>query len=199
MKNKVFSIAALMLLTLFCLPLIAWANRIGVGVTTGIIRLENQLKPGKTYDLPSIGIVNTGEVPINYQLSISYDADQSQLRPESDWFTFFPQEIYLEPGVSQAVEIVVKLPVKANPGDYFAYLEVAPAADTGPGTRIGVAAATRLYFSVQPANIFQAFYYSFSEFYAKFHPWNTIILALIFLSTLILILKKKFKIQIAKK
>jgi len=199
MKNKIFILSALILLFIILLPLALDANRVGVGVTTGVVKLEELIKPGKTYNLPSIGVVNTGEVPANYLLSITFDFDQSQLKPEEHWFSFSPQEVYLEPGESQAVDTVLKLPLKAKPGDYFAYLEVAPAADTGPGTRIGVAAATRLYFSVEPANIFQAFYYSFSEFYAKYHPWNTIVLVVIFLTTFIMIFKNKFNIQIAKK
>jgi len=99
------------------------------------------------------------------------------------------------------VQIKLTLPVKTNPGNYFAYLEAHPVKKTvsSGGTTIGVAAAAKLYFTVAPANIFQGIYYRFISIYSRYHPWDTIILAVIFTATLIWLLSKKFKFQIAKK
>ena len=45
------------------------------------------------------------------------------------------------------------VPVKTKPGEYFAFLESGPVAEGGPGTSGGVAVATKLYFTVVPANL----------------------------------------------
>ena len=198
MKIKVIFIFVLFGLVL-ALPALLDAQRVGVGVTTGRITVDEILKAGGVYYLPAVGAVNTGDISAHYTISITFDADQKQLRPNANWFVFSPSQFYLESGKSQAIKPTLTLPVRTEPGDYFAYIEVAPVREEGPGTRIGVAAATRLYFTVAPANIFQAIYYRFVSLYSKYHPWSIIVLVIVFAAVLIVIFRKKFKIQIAKK
>lgn len=188
MKIKIISIFVLMALV-FSLSTVLAEQRLGVGVTTGRIAVDEPLKAGGVYYLPSIGAVNTGDIDANYTVSITFDADQEQLRPNVSWFVFSPSQFYLESGKSQAIKPTLTLPIKTEPGNYFAYIEVAPIKEEGPGTRIGIAAATRLYFTVAPANIFQGIYYRMLFFITKYAPWTYVILAVIGFAILIMVLK----------
>ena len=203
MKKDLVLISGLCLLLL--LPMLALA-KIGVGVGTGKITVDQPLKPGLIYTLPSLSVVNTGDEPGEYGVSIEYHEGQEQradmgLRPNKEWFKFEPESFYLEPGQSQPVQIKLSLPIKGvKPGKYFAYLEGHPVKkNVGGQTSIGVAAAAKLYFTVAPANIFQGIYYRFISLYSRYHPWDTIILALIFAALVLRFISKRFKFQIARK
>jgi len=174
---------------------------IGVGVNLGKIKINEHLKPGGIYNFPSIGVINTGDEPGDYELEITYHQDQPQLRPAQEWFSFNPSSFHLEPGQSQSVVIKLSLPVKTKPGDYFAYLEAHPVIKAGPGTTIGVAAATKTYFSVVPANIWQAIIWRISSFFTMYAPWTYVALAIVIGAIIIVIFRKffAFKIAIRKK
>ena len=175
-------------------------GRIGVGVGIGKIQVDEPLKPGIIYDLPSLPVLNTGDEPGEYEVSVEYHEGVPQIRPDREWFHFEPQSFHLESGGVQTVKITLTLPAKTQPGDYFAYLEGHPVKKSEVGqTSVGVAAAAKLYFTVAPANIFQGIYYRFISLYSRYHPWDTIVLVIIILAILITIFRKKFKIQIAKK
>lgn len=183
------------LITFLIFPLVVFA-RVGVGVNLGKIEINEPLKPGGIYNFPSIGVINTGDEPGEYELDITYHQDQPQLRPAKEWFSFSPSTFHLEPGQSQSVAIKLILPVKTKPGDYFAYLEAHPIIKAGPGTTIGVAAATKTYFSVVPANLWQAIYYKISFFLVIYSPWTYIVLAVIVAAIIITIFRKFFALQI---
>jgi len=186
------------------LPFLVLA-RVGVGVGVGKIQVDKPLKAGMIYDLPPLPVLNTGDEPGEYGVSIEYHEGQETnpqmgLKPAKEWFRFEPSTFHLEPGQVQQVKITLTLPTKTVPGNYFVYLEGHPIQKTETGqTRVGVAAAAKLYFTVAPANIFQGIYYRFVSLYIRYHPWDTIILVLIVLAIVIKLLSKKFKIQIARK
>lgn len=196
MKKPIVSLA----LVLLVLPFIVFAA-VGVGVGTGKIELDEPLKPGLTYTIPPLTVINKGDEASDYTVSVEYRTVAPELKPAREWFNFEPAQFYLEPDQSQIVRIELKLPVKGvEPGDYFAFLQAQPVKSDEPGmATIGVAAAAKLYFKVEPANIFQAIYYKLASWYGRYHPWNTIVLAIVFTAILIVIFKKKFKIQIEKK
>lgn len=175
--------------------------RIGVGVGIGKIEVDKPVKPGGVYDLTSLVVLNTGDESSNYEITVAYQSEQPEFRPASEWFSFSPSTFYLKPGEVQSVGVKLTLPVKAKPGNYFAYLQGQPAKkiNTAGGASIGVAAATKLYFTVIPSNIFQGIYYRFISLYSRYSPWDTIVLSVIFVSVVIRFLSKKFKFQIAKK
>lgn len=185
----------MILLGLIALPVFVFAG-VGVGVNLGKIEIDEPLKPGGIYNFPSIGVINTGDTAGEYELAITYHQDQPQLRPAQEWFSFSPAKFHLEPGQSQSVAVKLSLPVKTKPGDYFAYLEAHPIIKAGPGTTIGVAAATKTYFSVIPANIWQAIYYKTTSFFAIYAPWTYIVLAVVTAAIIIAVLKKFFTFQI---
>ena len=194
-KIIVLSLAALLLVPLFTFA------RVGVGVNLGKIELDEPLKPGGIYNFPSLGVINTGDEAGDYEVAVTYHQDQPQLRAEQEWFSFSPSQFHLEASKSQSVAVKLNLPMKVKPGDYFCYLEAHPIIKAGPGTTIGVAAATKTYFTVAPANIWQAIYYRTSSFFAMHAPWSYVILAVVITAIIIAIIRKffAFKINIRKK
>ena len=189
--SKIFFITILLSLIAFS----ALAS-VGVGVNLGKIQIDEPLKPGGIYNFPSIGVINTGDTAGEYELAVTYHQDQPQIRPAQEWFSFSPSSFNLEPGQSQSVVVKLTLPVKAKPGDYFAYLEAHPIIKAGPGTTIGVAAATKTYFSVIPANLWQAIIWRISSFWTMYAPWTYVVLAIIVAAIIIALFRKFFAFQI---
>ena len=178
-------------------PVYAFA-RIGVGIGTGKIEVNEKLKPGGIYTLPPLTVLNTGDESSDYGLSIEYHQDQPQLSPAREWFVFNPSSFSLEPGQSKVVEIKLNLPVKIEPGDYFAYLEAHPEkkSETAGGSSVGIASAAKLYFTVAPANIWQALYYRLASFWKMYAPWPSVVSAITAALLLIFILRNFFTFQV---
>ena len=186
------------LIVALAFPLITFAA-VGVGVNLGKIEIDEPLKPGGIYNFPSIGVINTGDEAGDYALEVTFLQDQPELRPAQEWFSFTPSEFRLEPGESQSVAVQLTLPVKTKPGDYFAFLEAHPVVKAGPGTTIGVAAATKAFFTVEPANFVQGVTYRVSSFFETNAPTSYIILAVLIGAIIIAILRKYFAFQIGIK
>lgn len=191
---KKFIITFAVIIIILILPFAAFGN-IGVGVGTGKILVDEPLKPGLIHTIPSLIVVNTGDEPADYSVSIDYRGNQPELKPNKEWFSFEPLQFALEPGQSQIVQIKLTLPIKTNPGDYFAYLEAYPIKKTiaSGGATIGVVAAAKLYFTVAPANIWQGIAYRISSFLRMYSPWSWVVLALIAAAAIIIVLKTIFK------
>lgn len=172
-------------------------SAVGVGVGTGKIVLDEVLKPGLTYTLPPITVYNTGDETSEYFISTEFSAKEKKLKPENKWFTFSPSLFSLEPGESQVIKVELKIPLKGSvPGEYFSYLIAQPQKEiNGSGTSVAVAAASKLYFTIGAANMFQAIYYVIIDFLVKNKPWSIVIPVLVFLFILWRILKKNFKIE----
>lgn len=179
------------------LPIVVLA-RIGVGVGTGKIQVDQKLKAGLIYTLPPLTVLNTGDEPSEYEVGIQYHENQPEMRPPKEWFSFEPLNFHLEPGKSQVVQIKLTLPVKGvKPGDYFAFLQGFPTkkAQVG-GTSVGVAAAAKLYFTVAPANIFVGIYYRIASLYKLYAPWSYVISAIIIVALLIVLFRRYFSFNI---
>lgn len=194
MKKKVL-FGLLFLSSAFAMPLSSSAI-IGVGVGTGKIVVDQALKPGSTSSLSPLAVLNTGTEAADYEITIQYHQDQTQLRPLQDWFIFTPAKFHLEPGKVQSVSVKLALPVKAKPGDYFGYLEAHPVVKAEVGTSIGVAAASKLYFSIAPSNIWQALYIKISSWMADRSPWSYIIMWLLVAAVILSILRRYFTLNI---
>jgi hypothetical protein len=147
---------------------------VGVGVSLGRIEITDQLVAGRDYRLPALGVLNTGDEPGTYEVAITYRADQQQRRPSEKWFDLEPQRFHLEAGTSQNVEVRLVLPDGTDPGDYFAYLEARPV-NAGSGVRVGVAAATRVTFTVKPSSWWQAQQIKINRWLDESEPWSYII------------------------
>lgn len=189
---------------LFCilfllLPQIVFA-KIGVGVGTGKIVVQDKLKPGSIYELPSLTVFNTGDVKSEYTVDVAYHEKQPELRPGKSWFIFSPSKFTLEPGKAQEVKIKLNLPVRTEPGKYFAYLEGHPLAKSKDGnTTIGIAAAAKLYFTVVPGNIFEGLYYKLITFLKIYYPIPQIIFGLMVLTAIGFFIKQNVSINIGLK
>lgn len=195
MKKFIFIVVFLFLL----LPNTVFA-KIGVGVGTGKIQVEDKLKPGIIYELPSLTVLNTGDEESDYEVNVSYHEKQPQLQPPQDWFIFSPQKFHLEPGKSQTVTIKLNLPVRTEPGEYFAYLEGHPFKKSVSGnTTIGVAAAAKLYFTVIPGNFLEGIYYKIASSWKVYSPWPQRALIGTVIIVLAIFFKKFFNIQIGLK
>lgn len=141
----------LFIATGFVFPQITFA-KLGVGVGLGKVQIDEKLTPGGIYKLPSLPVINTGDEKADYEIEVTYLEGQTELRPDSAWFSFNPKHFTLEAGKSQLVEVTLTLPVNARPAAYFAFLEAHPLAKQ-EGVTIGIAAATKLNFSVKPVGV----------------------------------------------
>src|SRR3989344_9666383 len=171
--------------------------KVGVGMGAGEIRLTEPVKPGGIYELPNLRIFNTGDEVTTYGMNVAYHQDRPELRPAQSWFSFNPATFTLEAGKSQEVQVTMMVPVKAEPGDYFAFVESGPVASEQPGTSVGVAVASKLFFTVVPANIWQAIGYRVSAFFATYSPWSWGGVGLIALIILVVTIRRFFSFNIA--
>lgn len=165
-------------LLIFLLSLFPISNvfaGIGVGVGTGKIIVDEELKPGSIYRLPGVTVINTGDVKGTYSVRITYLQNQAEIEPPKAWFRFSPETFELDPGEAQLVEITLDVPIKAIPGDYFAYIEAYPLSNEGDGsvTTIGIAAASKLYFNISPASVLSGIYYKAISLWQYYQPWST--------------------------
>jgi hypothetical protein len=198
MKRR-FSLLAIVLagMLLLCLPAADILAQVGVGITPGIIRVDEPLLPGGRYNLPSLQVVNTGNVSSDYGVELASMAEQEGLQPPADFIVLSPTSFHLEPGANQVVSLSLDIPLKAKPGDYLAYIEAHPVATgAGGGMQIGVAAATKLYFTVKPANVFVAIANSIANFFTRNAPGSYIALGVIVLGLLIFFLRRRIRIDI---
>lgn len=197
--NRTFSLLAIVLagMLLLCLPAADIQAQSGVGIMPGIIRVNESLLPGGRYDLPSLQVVNTGNVSSDYGVELASMAEQVELQPSADFIILSPTSFHLEPGASQVVSLSLDIPLKAKPGDYLAYIEAHPVATSGGGgMQIGVAAATKLYFTVKPANAFVAITNSIANFFTRNAPGSYIVLGVIVLGLLVFFLRRRIRIDI---
>lgn len=175
----------------------AAAATIGVGVGTGKIKLDDPVKPSLSYDLPSIAVFNNGEVESDYEVGVEYNETQQEQKPSAKWFTFSPQRFTLSPGKSQQVNVTLKPEYSAKPGDYFAYLEARPTRKDESGTTaIKIAAATKLYFKVIPANTLQRIYYAILNFWNEHKPQIIVAAGTMLIGMTVLLGKKFLRIEV---
>jgi len=192
--RKIFFFLLLGILLFFPSFVIA---KIGVGVGTGKIQVEDKLGPGMIYELPSLTVLNTGDEESDYEVAVSYHEKQEELRPAENWFSFSPKEFHLKAGEAQEVKIKLNLPVKMEPGNYFAYLEGHPLKKAEKGqTTIGVAAAAKLYFTVLPANLVLGAYYKVASFWRLNQPWSNRVVVVVAVVIIYLGMRKYLGFQI---
>lgn len=173
---------------------------VGVGVGSGKITVDESLYSGKLYTLPPLSVVNTGTVPSKYTVAISYHEQQEELRPDANWFNFAPREFSLQPGEVRTVEVVVTIPLKVEPGNYFAYLEASPLkGDESSDTHVGIAAAAKLYFSVEQTSFLYAVYYRLLSLYQQYTAIVLTILVGTSLFIVVQLIRKYFRISVQLK
>jgi hypothetical protein len=167
-------------------------GKIGVGVGTAKIETNEDLKPGGIYELPPLTVRNTGDEFSSYAVDIQYHEGSPEHRPGKDWFEFSPREFDLAAGETQVVGVILRLPMKLEPGEYFAYVEAGPSkkSESKEGAVIGIAAAAKLYFKVVPSNIWQALWYKMIYAWKFYAPWTYVASIVIIVAILWTILGK---------
>ena len=143
----------------------------GVSVSLGRIDVTRRLSPGGRYYLPAIAVTNVGDAAQRYDVVVNYLNDADRERPPSSWFGISPSSIDLAPHESKVVQLDIDLPTGARPGSYLALIEAHPA-QTADGTRISAAAATRVSFSVKPANQLEAWRLKIDRAINDHAPWS---------------------------
>ena len=126
------------------LPVVA-----SMGVDLAEIKVDESLRPGEVYQLPAVGVLNTGDHAASYEAAITHVIDPTEPVPYADWFLIEPRSFDLEPGASTRVAVSLRLPVDAREGDYSVLIEVHPVIGGGGATARGDTAATKLLFSVK--------------------------------------------------
>jgi hypothetical protein len=197
--KRTFSLLAIVLAgtVLLCLPAANVQAQVGVGIMPGIIRVDEPLLPGGHYNLASVQVLNTGNESSDYGVELASMAEQEELQPPADFIILSPTSFHLEPGANQVVSLSLDIPLKAKPGDYLAYIEAHPVATGGGGgMQIGVAAATKLYFTVKPANVFVGVANSIANFFTRTAPGSYILLGIIVLGLAVFFLRRRIRIDI---
>lgn len=173
---------------------------IGVRISPGKIQVDETLSPGGIYQLPPLSVSNNGDETATYTVNIAYHQDQPELRPKARWLNLEPREFTLQPGEGQEVQVELNLPLRLRPGEYFAFLEASPQKRTvQEQTNVGIAAATKLNFTVEPANIWWGIYYKTLSLWEKFMPWSQIGLGFILAGLLALLFKRRYRIKIKRR
>ena len=171
--------------------------QLGVGIMPGIIHVDESLLPGGRYNLPSLQVVNTGNMSSDYRVEPASEAQQEELQPPADFIVLSPTSFHLEPGANQVVSLSLDIPLKAKPGDYLTYIEAHPVATGGGGgTQIGIVAATKLYFTIKPANVFVAITNSIANFFTRNAPVSYIVPGIVVLGLLVFFLQRRIRIDI---
>lgn len=197
MKNIILTL--LVLVSMILIPSNIFA-KLGVGVGTGKIVVDQKLRSGTIYKLPPITVLNTGDEKATYSVSVAYHEKQPEIMPSKSWFTFSPEKFDLESGEAQSVDIKLNLPLRTTPGKYFAYLEASPTKSVVSGeAKVGIAAATKLYFEIIPSNIFEAIYFKILSFYQVYAPWPQRVTVSFGIIVAILLGKKFLNINISFK
>lgn len=173
--------------------------KVGVGVGLGKINIDEQLKPGRIYKLPTLPVLNTGDEAGDYEVAVTFLSEQTQFRPAVTWFSFSPQQFRLDPGASQLVEVSLILPIQARPGDYFAFLEAHPVTAGQEGVTIGVAAAAKLNFTIKPAGVLGATVERVRSFFTTTSPTSYIVLGAIAAVVLVGVIRRYVSINVSLK
>lgn len=173
-------------------PAIVLGANVGVSLDTSEIRMEENLKPGGVYVLSYLRVTNTGDELKDYEMSVIYGEEQKELAPDTEWVEFFPQKFELAPGETKNVRVEMTLPFNAKQGDYLAYLEARVLRDTG----VGIAAATRLLFTVGEGTFLQAFASRTLSLIDYYKPWTHIVMWVVVASVPVAILKRNFEFKV---
>jgi hypothetical protein len=146
----------------------------GVAIDLGRVDIRQELTPGGSYRLPTIGVRNPGSETTTYELHASPLQLEGREAPPASWFLFSPARLTLKPNETRPVKVRIDLPTSADPGDYVAL--VGPQIVTkGKGAQVGAAAASRVTFTVEPATLLQAYWLKVKTFFSEYAPLSWLV------------------------
>lgn len=190
------ALAALTAVIAICFTITTVQADVGVGIMPGKIQVEDSLMPGGLYHLPSLQVANTGDQATNYELALARMEKQDELSPTEEFFSFSPESFRLDPGASQVISLSLNVPVNAIAGDYLAYIEAHPVSAGTAGTSIGVAAATKVYFTVKPASTWAGIVNYAVSFLKRNAPLSYILPGVILAGLLLYWLRRRIKLEV---
>ncbi len=137
---------------LIAFPWLAQAS-IGVGVQGAPVRLHTVARPGSSYALPPVYVVNTGTQDETISMRVQRLSHGPGRTVPSSWIRFTGNGMQLSARKSARVPLELVVPAGAAPGKYLSDVVVVGSAAISVGkTNLGVAAATKLEFSVGRAS-----------------------------------------------
>jgi hypothetical protein len=140
------------LTVLLSLPAAAEAS-VGVGVQAGPVRLGNAAHPGGDYALTPVYVVNTGTQAEFISVRVERLSPGSGRRVPSSWIHATGPRVQLSPRQAARIPLELTIPAGAKPGQYLSDVVVAGSTAVSVGmANLGVAAATKLEFSVAPGS-----------------------------------------------
>jgi hypothetical protein len=143
----------------------------GVAVDIGRIEMTDDLTPGGSYRLPTLGVRNPGDEPARYRLGATAVVDPERRDVPEAWFEFKPHKLTLKPGETQPVRMRLVVPTDAEPGNYVA-LVGAELVGEGDGAQVGAAAAARTTFTVESATALESWWLRLETFLGDHTPWT---------------------------
>jgi hypothetical protein len=138
------------LLLLLSFPLTATAS-VGVGIQAGPVRLGSVAHAGQSYSLPPVYVVNTGTKTETVSLRVERLSHGPGRAVPPAWIQVAGHGVQLQPHQSARIPLQLVLPDDAQRGRYLSDIVAAVTGTISVGqANLGVAAATKLVFSVVP-------------------------------------------------
>jgi len=168
--------AALVALTVFAQ---SSAASVGVGVQVGPVRLGGAAHRGGSYPLPPVYVVNTGTQAETISVRVERLSHGTRLTVPPSWVSVTGSAVQLAAGASARLPLQLAVPGQARPGAYLSDIVVTGSpVGAAQGAHIGVAAATKLEFSVSSAPA--------PGHPALFPPWLWVLIGLLVAAAVIL-------------
>jgi cobalamin biosynthesis Mg chelatase CobN len=131
------------------IPGTAWAD-LGVGVTANALELPHALRPGNSYQLPTLTVVNTGSQAASYHLRIERLTKKNTATTiPPAWITFSDPAFGLAPKDRASVVLRVSVPRSAQSGTYTSdVIATGTLPNAQSQAKAGAAAAAAINFTV---------------------------------------------------
>jgi hypothetical protein len=124
---------------------------VGVGVQASPVRLGSMAHRGERYAL-SVDVVNTGTEAEAVGMRVERISRGPGRAVPPSWIQFAGPAVQIAPGKATRVSLELVVPGQAKPGEYLSDIVVSGSPAGQAGTeRLGVAAVTKLEFSVSSA------------------------------------------------
>lgn len=193
---RLISLLGAFVVTVAAAPAVAAST--GVAIDLGRITIQQNLTPGGSYRLPTMGVRNPGTETTSYELKASpLEIDGREPSPAS-WFSFSPARLTLKPNGTRAVKVRIDLPTGADPGDYVAL--VGPQIVTkGSGAQVGAAAASRVTFTVEPATTLHAWWLKAKTLFRNHAPWSWLLPLLIAVAAAVSQTRSRFSFRVERR
>jgi len=123
---------------------------IGVGVQANPVQLTAAVRPGGSYPLPSLYVVNTGTEAETISVEVKRMSSGPGQTIPAAWIRVGDSGEQLQPRQQALIPLQLNTPASAKPGRYRSDLVVTGSGAATGAIHFGAAAATELEFSVVP-------------------------------------------------